>query len=70
MNTLTLSPASRRLSQWAVRAGLALAAWGRRRDARRTDRDRLLGRMAEQSAADAAIAERDRAIRSSTFPSM
>ena len=31
MNTLTLSPVSGRLSEWAVRAGLGLARWGRRR---------------------------------------
>lgn len=67
MNTLTLSPVSGRLSEWAVRAGLGLARWGRRRTARRTDRDRLLRRMAERSAAEDALAERDRVIRAGTF---
>jgi hypothetical protein len=67
MNTLTLSPASGRLSEWAVRMGLGLARWGRRRAARRTDRDRLLRRMAERSAGEAALAERDRVIRTGTF---
>ena len=67
MNSASLAPASGRLSGWAVRSGLALARWGRRRAARRSDRDRLLRRMAAQSAADTAIAERDRMIRSSTF---
>ncbi|MEI5584876.1 MULTISPECIES: hypothetical protein [unclassified Agromyces] len=70
MNTLTLSPAAGRPAQWAVRAGLALARWGRRRAARRTDRDRLLRRAAGRAAAEAATAERDRTIRSATFPSM
>lgn len=67
MNTLTLSPVSGRLSEWAVRAGLGLARWGRRRTARHTDRDRLLRRMAERSAAEHALAERDRVIRAGTF---
>lgn len=67
MSSLTLSPGSGRLGDWAVRAGLALARWGRRRSARRTDRDRLLARMAAHEAAEAAVAERDRAIRSATF---
>ncbi|HEU4755793.1 MAG TPA: hypothetical protein VFS72_03950 [Agromyces sp.] len=67
MNTLVLSPASGRLSDLAVRTGLGLARWGRRRAARRTDRDRLLRRMAERSAAEAALAERDRVIRTGTF---
>ncbi|MGR0220446.1 hypothetical protein [Agromyces sp. ZXT2-6] len=67
MDSLTYSPGSNRLGEWAVRTGLALARWGRRRAARRIDRDRLLRRMAERSAADAAIAERDRVIRSATF---
>lgn len=68
MNTLILSPVSGRLSEWAVRAGLGLARWGRRRAARRTDRDRLLRRMAERSAAETALAERDRVMRAGTFP--
>lgn len=63
MNALTLSPVSGRLSEWAVRAGLGLARWGRRRAARRADRDRLLRRMAERSAAEAALADRDRVVR-------
>lgn len=67
MNALTYSPGSSRLGQWAVRGGLALARWGRRRAARRTDRDRLVRRRAAQAAAAAAIAERDRLIRSATF---
>ncbi|MEV1130980.1 hypothetical protein [Agromyces sp. NPDC049794] len=67
MNSATLSPASGRLAGWAVRAGLALARWGRRRAMRRTDRERILRRMAERSAADAALAERDAALRA-TFP--
>lgn len=67
MNSLTYSPGSNRLGEWAVRSGLALARWGRRRAARRVDRDRLLRRMAARSAAEAAIAERDRVIRSATF---
>lgn len=67
MNTLILSPVSGRLSEWAVRVGLGLARWGRRRAARRTDRDRLLRRMAERSAAEAALAERDRVVRAGTF---
>jgi hypothetical protein len=70
MNSLTYSPASNRLGEWAVRIGLALARWGRRRAARRTDRDRLIARMTAQAAGEAAIAERDRAIRSATFPFM
>jgi hypothetical protein len=70
MNSLTYSPGSNRLGEWAVRGGLALVRWGRRRAARRTDRDRLIARMAAQSAGEAAIAERDRTIRSATFPSM
>jgi hypothetical protein len=67
MNTLTLSPVSGRMSEWAVRAGLGLARWGHRRAARRTDRDRLLRRMAERSAAEQALDERDRLIRTGTF---
>jgi len=67
MNTLILSPTSGRLSEWAVRMGLGLARWGRRRAARRTDRDRMLRRMAERSAAEAALAERDRVVRAGTF---
>jgi hypothetical protein len=67
MNSLTYSPGSNRLGEWAVRSGLALARWGRRRAVRRTDRDRLLLRIASRSAAEAAIAERDRVIRSATF---
>jgi hypothetical protein len=67
MNTLTLSPVSTRPSEWAVRAGLGLARWGRRRAARRADRDRLLRRMAERSAAEQALDERDRLIRTGTF---
>ena len=67
MNTLILSPVSGRLSDWAVRIGLGLARWGRRRDARRTDRDRQLRRMAERSAAEAALADRDRVVRAGTF---
>lgn len=67
MNSLTYSPGSNRLGEWAVRSGLALARWGRRRAVRRVDRDRLLRRMAARSAAEAAIAERDRVIRSATF---
>jgi hypothetical protein len=70
MNTLTLSPVSTRPSEWAVRAGLGLARWGRRRAARRADRDRLLRRMAERSAAEEAVAERDRMIRAGAFPSL
>jgi|GEM_PF-3456633 len=50
MNTLTVSPASNRLSEPAVRAGLALARWGRRRAIRRTDRERMLRALAERSA--------------------
>lgn len=67
MNTLILSPVSGRLSDWAVRIGLGLARWGRRRDARRTDRDHQLRRIAERSAAEAALAERDRMISAGTF---
>lgn len=67
MNTLILSPVSGRLSDWAVRIGLGLARWGRRRDARRTDRDRQLRLMAERSAAEAARVERDRTISAGTF---
>jgi len=68
MNSATLSsPVSGRLSAWAVRGGLALARWGRRRAARRVDRDRLERRMAERSAAETALAERDTALRA-TFP--
>ena len=67
MNSASLAPASGRLSGWAVRSGLALARWGRRRAARRTDRDRLLRRMAAQSAAETALAERDRMLFTSTF---
>jgi hypothetical protein len=67
MNSATLSPASGGLSGWAVRGGLALARWGRRRAERRTDRDRLLRRIAAQSAAESAIAERDRVIHTSAF---
>ncbi|BDZ53474.1 hypothetical protein [Agromyces marinus] len=51
MNTLTVSPASTRVSGLAVRAGLALARWGRRRAVRRTDRERILRVLAERSAA-------------------
>ncbi|WP_438856312.1 hypothetical protein [Agromyces sp. M3QZ16-3] len=51
MNTLTVSPASGRASDLAVRAGLALARWGRRRTIRRTDRERMLRAIAERSAA-------------------
>jgi hypothetical protein len=67
MNSLSLSPVSGRPSEWAMRAGLGLARWGRRRAARRTDRDRLLRRMDERAAAEAALAERDRVIRAGTF---
>jgi hypothetical protein len=67
MNTLTLSPVPGRLSEWAVRAGLGLARWGRRRAARRTDRERQLQRLAERAAADEALAERDRVMRAGTF---
>lgn len=67
MNTLTLSPVSGRLSEWAVRAGLGLARWGRRRVVRRTDRDHLLRRLAERAAAEEALAERDRVVRAGTF---
>ena len=67
MNSATLAPASGRLSGWAVRSGLALARWGLRRAARRSDRDRLLRRMAAQSAAETALAERDRMLRTSAF---
>ena len=67
MNSATLAPASGRLSGWAVRSGLALARWGRRRAARRSDRDRLLRRMAAQAAAETALAERDRMLRTSAF---
>jgi hypothetical protein len=70
MNSLTYTPGSNRLGEWAVRSGLALARWGRRRAARRSDRDRLIARMAAQSAGEVAIADRDRVIRSATFPSM
>lgn len=67
MNSATLSPTAGRLSGWAVRGGLALARWGHRRAMRRTDRERLLRRMAAQSAAASALAERDAAHRSTTF---
>ncbi|WP_448004130.1 hypothetical protein [Agromyces bauzanensis] len=67
MNSATLSPASGRLSGWAVRGGLALARWGHRRALRRTDRERLLRRMAARSAAETALAERDVAHRATTF---
>ena len=67
MNSAALSPAPGWLSGWAVRSGLALARWGRRRAERRTDRDLLLRRMAAQSAAETALAERDRMLRTSTF---
>lgn len=67
MNTLTLSPVSGRLSEWAVRAGLGLARWGRRRVVQRTDRDHLLRRLAERAAAEEALAERDRVVRAGTF---
>ncbi|GAA2039235.1 hypothetical protein GCM10009819_25460 [Agromyces tropicus] len=60
MNTLILSPASGRLSELAVRAGLALARWGRRRAARAGDRDRMLRTLAARSAAREALDERDR----------
>ncbi|WP_353816657.1 hypothetical protein [Agromyces sp. SYSU T00266] len=60
MNALTLSPASGRLSELAVRAGLALARWGRRRTIRRTDRERMLRALAEQSASRAATDENAR----------
>lgn len=70
MNSLTYSPGSNRIGEWAVRSGLALARWGLRRAARRTDRARLLRRLAWHSEAEAAIAERDRVIRSATFPSL
>ncbi|MRX42649.1 hypothetical protein [Agromyces kandeliae] len=60
MNTLTLSPASGLLSLLAVRAGLALARWGRRRTVRRTDRERMLRALAERSAARDAAEERAR----------
>lgn len=66
MNSATLSPAAGRLSGWAVRSGLALARWGRRRAMRRTDRERLLRRMAARSAAETALAERDAALRATT----
>ena len=70
MNSMTYSPGSNRLGEWAVRSGLALARWGVRRAARRTDRDRLTARIAAQSAAEAAIDERDRLIRRATFSPM
>ncbi|WP_400993449.1 hypothetical protein [Agromyces sp. GXQ0307] len=64
MNTLTLSPAhvpaSGGLADLAVRVGLALARWGRRRTIRRTDRERMLRSLAEGSAARDAEAENAR----------
>jgi hypothetical protein len=64
MNTLIVSPTSstapRGLSDLAVRAGLALARWGRRRTDRRTDRERMLQAVAERSAARDAAEERAR----------
>ena len=67
MNTALLSPSAGLLSGWAVRLGLTLASWGLARAARRTDRDRLLRRLAARAAAEAALAERDARFRSSTF---
>ncbi|WP_448809591.1 hypothetical protein [Agromyces bauzanensis] len=67
MNSATLSPASGRLSEWAMRGGLALARWGHRRAMRRTDRERLLRRLADRTAAETALAERDAALRTMPF---
>ncbi|WP_430646217.1 hypothetical protein [Agromyces sp. GXS1127] len=64
MNTLTVSPASspasRGLADLAVRTGLALARWGRRRTIRRTDRERMLRAIAERSAGRDAAEENAR----------
>ncbi|MGR0319992.1 hypothetical protein [Agromyces sp. ZXT2-3] len=64
MNTLTVSPASSPasggLADLAVRAGLALARWGRRRTIRRTDRERMLRALAERSASRDAADENAR----------
>jgi hypothetical protein len=50
MNSLTYSPGSNRLGEWAVRSGLALARWGRRRAARRAHRARRIARRGAPSA--------------------
>jgi len=67
MNTALLSPSTGVLAGWAVRSGLSLATWGMQRASRRNDRDRLLRRLAARAAAEAALAERDAAYRSSTY---
>jgi hypothetical protein len=67
MNTALLSPDTGLLAEWAVRSGLRLAGWGLQRAARRNDRDRLLRRLEARAAAEAALAERETAYRSSTY---
>ncbi|HEX6364692.1 MAG TPA: hypothetical protein VF000_00965 [Agromyces sp.] len=67
MNTALLQPRSGMLAGWAVRSGLVLATWGLQRATRRTDRDRLLRRIEARAAAEAALAERDAAYRSTMF---
>jgi hypothetical protein len=56
------------LADWAVRSGLRLAAWGLQREARRTDRDRLLRRLEGRAAAESALAERDALMRAAGSP--
>ena len=68
MNTALLSPSAGLLSGWAVRGGLTLASWGLARAARRTDRDRMLRRLAARTAAEAALAERDALMKTAGFP--
>jgi hypothetical protein len=67
MNTALLSPSTGLLADWAMRFGLSLAAWGMLRARRRNDRDRLLRHLEARAAAQAAVAERDAAYRSTTF---
>ena len=67
MNSALLSPRTGMLADWAVRSGLRLAGWGLQRTTRRNDRDRLLRRLEARAAAEAARAERDAQIRSTTY---